>query len=111
LSVTEAPARRQGGRRHGSRGSAGRANGSGSQSGGTTDPNSRSITITLPKNVADWYTEQAAQAPFRPSVQRYVAWQVEQWMTASQQQAVSQQKKQVANLDDYEPSPGVNDPR
>lgn len=39
------------------------------------DPNYRTISITLPKDVLEWYEKQAAMAP---SVQEYIAWQLRQ---------------------------------
>jgi hypothetical protein len=56
----------------------------------TTDSNQRTVAITLPKETLDWYTEQAAQAPFEPSVQRYIAWELRQWAAAGQQAEAQQ---------------------
>jgi len=44
------------------------------------DPNSRTLTITLPKEVVEWYEKEAAAAPFEPSVQKFVAWELRTWM-------------------------------
>ena len=56
------------------------------QAATAADSNQRTIAITLPKETLDWYAEQAAQAPFEPSVQRYIAWELRQWAVAGQQQ-------------------------
>lgn len=53
----------------------------------TANDSQRTLTITLPKEVAEWYEQQAAAAPFEPSVQRYVAWQLREWMKQQQKQA------------------------
>jgi hypothetical protein len=49
-----------------------------------TDPDSRTISITLPKDVAEWYEKQAAAAPFEPSVARFMAWQLREQMRERQ---------------------------
>lgn len=42
----------------------------------TANDSQRTLTITLPKEVAEWYEQQAAAAPFEPSVQRYISWEL-----------------------------------
>jgi len=57
-----------------------RRTGTPNQAASAADANSRTTSITLPKEVYDWYEQQAAAAPFEPSVQRYLAWQLrEEW--------------------------------
>ena len=56
----------------------------------STDAKHVTISITLPKNVTEWFEQQASQAPFEPSVQKYLAWQLRQL-------AASQQKEAEAN--------------
>jgi hypothetical protein len=40
------------------------------------DPNIRVCSITLPKDVFERYEQAAAAAPFEPSVQRYLSWEL-----------------------------------
>jgi len=72
------------------------------------DSNSRTITITLPKDVVEWYEQQASQAPYEPSVQKYVAWQLRQLrqqMTASQasrqmpESSIAQQQNRIQSFE------------
>jgi hypothetical protein len=63
------------------------------------DPNVRSLTITLPTAVAEWFEKEAAAAPFEPSVQRYIAWELRQWMAEKQEARAAEQKAKQAALD------------
>lgn len=56
-----------------------------------SDPNTRVISITLPKDVLDWYEQEAAEAPFEPSVQKYVAWELRELAKARQRERTAQQ--------------------
>jgi hypothetical protein len=40
------------------------------------DPNIRVCSITLPKDVFERYEQAAAAAPFEPSVQKYLSWEL-----------------------------------
>ena len=53
------------------------------------DSKTQTIAITLPKETIAWFEQQASQAPFEPSLQKYVAWQLRQW-AASEQAAQTQ---------------------
>jgi hypothetical protein len=55
-----------------------RAKRSNGQAATTTspDPNIRVCSITLPKDVFERYEQAAAAAPFEPSVQRYLSWEL-----------------------------------
>lgn len=66
--------------------------------GTAADSNSRTVAITLPKEILDWYDQQAAQAPYEPSTQRYIAWQLRQFATASQKQLEVNQQAAVATI-------------
>jgi hypothetical protein len=68
------------------------------------DANSRTIAITLPKDIVEWYEHQAATAPFEPSVQRFISWELRQ--LANNRQAAAE----LAAADD-DPTMGVNDLR
>lgn len=60
----------------------------------TADPNYRTISITLPTDVLAWYEEKAGQAPFEPSVQKYVAWQLRQ-LAAQERQILGDAQNQA----------------
>jgi hypothetical protein len=64
------------------------------------DPNIRVCSITLPKDVYEWYEQQAAAAPFEPSVQRYIAWELRQRaaLARHQVQVLSQAQAQTQEL-------------
>lgn len=74
-----------------------------------SDPNTRAISITLPKDVLDWYEQEAAGAPFEPSVQKYVAWELRELAKARQRERTAQQstaEQQLAAQYQAAPRPG-----
>lgn len=59
------------------------------------DPKSVTTTITLPKDVYDWYKQQAAQALFEPTTQKYMAWQLKQLMVNRQITVINLREQEV----------------
>ena len=51
----------------------------GSAAATATDANNVTIAITLPRETHEWFKQAASQAPFEPSVQKYIAWELRQW--------------------------------
>ena len=86
-ATTLAPATRRG------RGKGKRSKQSASSSAAPSDTDT--VTITLSKDVLAWFEQQAAAAPFDPSVQRYLAWQLKQ-MAASQQKQKQEDGAMIA---------------
>lgn len=82
--------------------SSSKSNGNGAAT--TADSNTRTIAITLPKTVLDWFEQAASQAPFEPSVQKYIAWELRQFAKNRQNAA-----KLAEEVEDDDTTLGVND--
>jgi hypothetical protein len=65
--------------------------------GRLVDENHRTVTITLPKETLAWYEQLASQAPFEPSVQKYIAWELRQ--LAAQHRQTSQAEPPEATVE------------
>jgi hypothetical protein len=71
------------------------SNSNGKQRAGTSpvaDPAIYAVTIQLPKADYDYFEQQAAAAPFEPTLARYLAWQLRQQAAAAREAAADPQQ-------------------
>jgi hypothetical protein len=75
------------------------------------DPNIRVCSITLPKDVFERYEQAAAAAPFEPSVQKYLSWELRELDKRRQAVAQTAALAQGLQAQGFVPGSGADGPQ